>query len=878
MPVKILSRSYLNNLETAPNNTTNFLLGNVGEWQQLTLECEMSSIVELSNSSSLTIDAPNKLVLNDGTAWGDLGFYVGARINVIVESTNLNTGINFNFFNIPFFVGIMYGNTIEVNDVPPNGLFSSSNPITDIRALFPGVEILPFRDQDYSTRSATVEVINPTYQGIEIQYAHQKNSQIQAANLNNILDGTRLSFVAEDTNLTAPTEKYELNQPNEVDHYLTPFQSGLSVEKVTVTYRGNQGNKAFYDIDIIYMLSSFGGLLEFQNIEAPDELEGSESLADQVKILAFPVYNNPNVQISNDVRAFSQEGNVGWFNENYNQLPNLFSASNVVYTNAAGTAVSQLDYANPITMTTTISGTGFVPVAGQTRVQIGFIWNPLEEDYYKRTPYSFHKCRKVNTGGSDINSWFNVTATPIVQSPFPSLKSGYTTNNVPLPLSANDIQGQLLYDSQNAAMDMSDIIVVQNGNDIDISVTFRPDTNFAAWMDSIGENERGYGLWVSVGDQTPPSNQSDRVALLLDVNVLDTYIEPIGEYEGMTIEFLDHPKDYTDTPSACGNNIHVEDDLLAKISFQEETDLTIDDTPELTKITYGFLVENTTDGQQYVLDASDIDMTQFPDPTQYNFSQSRDFKLGTGNSKNWFKLDYDAPNDSGTKRGVLGWYGYKIRWEDWIKRFPTPPNDFYNNTELQNGLNNDWFHYFNTSGWNFYFYVNLTAILNGQTVVYQNLKEITIKDYDSNSDITTEIKYYRDNNGVKGTQLIGGTDPISGLPLGVIIKNEYVWLDIEYTWVGAGAPADWASQVLVDANVYATNCFEVDKGAGQKQFRQLSSIWNPEFDNPVEGIPSATLATVTQVSTTKIRVEARINGNKILDAPRYKISGRIGCK
>ena len=174
--------------------------------------------------------------------------------------------------------------------------------------------------------------------------------------------------------------------------------------------------------------------------------------------------------------------------------------------------------------------------------------------------------------------------------------------------------------------------------------------------------------------------------------------------------------------------------------------------------------------------------------------------------------------------------------------------------------------------------MNITAILNGQTVVYQNLKEISIKDYDSNNDVDITVNYYRDNNGVKGALLSAGTDPISGLPLGVIIKNEYVWIDIVYTWVGAGAPADWFNQATVDANVYATQNFEVYHGAGQKQFRQLSSIFSPEFDNPIEGIPTSTLTEIRSVSTTEIRVEARINGNKIIDAPRYKISGRIGCK
>ena len=875
MPVKILNRRYTNPLELAPNDTTNWLLGNVGEWQQLTLECEFEVAIDFGIQNTVTIQDPNKFILNDGTNWGDYGFYVGAIFDFSFDHLDLNTNTQTNTTWFSIIITQLYGNTIEVEDYDPTT--GTQQPFTNGLGYAYG-QLAPIRGADYEIRNVRIST-DQEMQGIRLDYAHLKNSQVASGSLNNVVDGTKTAFVAEDTNLTATGEKFEINIPVEVDHYLAPFQSGLSVESVFVTYRGQQGFKRFYDIDIVYMISSLGELLNFEDIEAPDELRGANSITDQVLVTGYPVYNNPNVQITNNVRQYAQEGNVGWFNENYNQLPNLFSASPVVYTNDSGTNVSQLDYANPITVTTTVSGTGFVPVAGQTRVQIGFIWNPLDEDYYLRTPYAFHKNRKVNTGGNDVNGWFPVTATPVVQTPFPAFRAGYTNTNVPSPQSANDTQGQLLFDSQDAQMNMSDVIVAINGNDLDISVTFRPDSGFASWMDSIGENERGYALWISVGDQAPDANQSDRVALLLDVNVLDTFIEPIGEYEGLTIDFLDHPKVYTDTPNPCGNQTFVEDDFLAKVSFQEEIDFSIEDTPDIQSITFGFLVQNIATGQQYELDANTADLTQFPDPTQYNFSQSRDFKLGAGNDKNWWKVDYDPTTTIGTREGVLGWYGYKIRWEDWIRRLPPPPQDFYDNTQLQNGLNNDWYHYFDTAGWTFNFFVNITAILNEQTVVYQNLKEIVIKDYDSNDDVDITVNYYRDNNGVKGALLSAGIDPVSGLPLGVIIKNEYVWVDIVYDWVGiAPPPADWANQASVDAGSYGTSCFEVDQGAGQKQFRQLSSIFAPEFDNPVEGIPGATLATVTQVSTTQVVVEARINGNKIIDANRYKISGRIGCK
>jgi hypothetical protein len=219
--------------------------------------------------------------------------------------------------------------------------------------------------------------------------------------------------------------------------------------------------------------------------------------------------------------------------------------------------------------------------------------------------------------------------------------------------------------------------------------------------------------------------------------------------------------------------------------------------------------------------------------------------------------------------------GWKCRYEDWIKRAPIPPSDFYDNTKGQNGQNNDWFDYFDVSGWNIYFKVEIYALLNGEQVKYQNLKQFTVSDYDSNTTITTELKYYRDNNGVKGAQLTGGVDPETSKQYGLIIDNEKVFLDIIYT---SNVPV-WVDQATLDLETYGVNRIEVDKDqGGQINLRQLSSIWASENDNPMIGIPGETLAKVVFISTTQIVVETMIDSDKLPLANKYEISGRIGCQ
>jgi hypothetical protein len=137
-----------------------------------------------------------------------------------------------------------------------------------------------------------------------------------------------------------------------------------------------------------------------------------------------------------------------------------------------------------------------------------------------------------------------------------------------------------------------------------------------------------------------------------------------------------------------------------------------------------------------------------------------------------------------------------------------------------------------------------------------------ILDYDVNPDITTEFRYYQDNNGIKGALLTGS----------IIFNGQFVWLDIIYT--STGTP--WANQAYVDANVWAKQCLDIENG-NQLSLRQLSSIWASEATNPMVGIPTVALSTITFNTTSQITVETRIESNKLINSPSYKITGRIGC-
>ena len=97
MAVKILSRQYTNQFR--PNDTNvDWLLGNTGVWQKLTLQCLFSVDIEFTTSNPLIVDEPNKLTLSSGT-WADYGFANGDRVFINYTYRDLTQSPYIDFVN-----------------------------------------------------------------------------------------------------------------------------------------------------------------------------------------------------------------------------------------------------------------------------------------------------------------------------------------------------------------------------------------------------------------------------------------------------------------------------------------------------------------------------------------------------------------------------------------------------------------------------------------------------------------------------------------------------------------------------------------------------------------------------------------------------------
>ena len=93
MGVKVTNRAYRNQFYPVAQET-DWLIGNVGDWQQLRVEFDVTIDFLASSSETVTLDNINKTIkLNNGKKWSDYGFDLGNSLQfdwTVSEDTNNN--------------------------------------------------------------------------------------------------------------------------------------------------------------------------------------------------------------------------------------------------------------------------------------------------------------------------------------------------------------------------------------------------------------------------------------------------------------------------------------------------------------------------------------------------------------------------------------------------------------------------------------------------------------------------------------------------------------------------------------------------------------------------------------------------------------------
>lgn len=811
MAIKIIERSYR---EAYTDGLTDWLLGNVGEWQDLILKIEVSIDYLATSAQPISIDyINNAFKLTNGRSWGSYGFDNGMTV-VFKYKFSEDTNGDGNFDTIQnvqqqFTITNVYGSVLEV-----------AQPIT--ASEFDSVPI-NFGAKKVSEVKFYVDKVP---EGCRLKYGHLTNEDFKSTTLESFIDGTVTEFVLPDISSQSFMEAVGM-------------QSGMSIRKVEVIPNGKKSqsdNVYLYDIEINFMISSlFDDISNFENMEIPSYLIGDGSLTDNFILEFYPEWNNPNVVITNDIVKTERLGNTGWFDENFNELPNDFKIDSIEYFDENGNPVDGIDYASKTKVKCVISGVS--NLNANTECGFGFAWTPTNEEDYKELETPFYRNLFIQSGM--IDDGFNIDT------------------DYPGPFIGAGIDG--------ASMDVEKVRFTNLNGLIVFEGTFVPNADFFTKFDVKDEDDRNYVIWMSVADGSLERNFSDRVSLLADFKVLEKHIPQVGEYPLLQNKFVGHPFD-DDFIGVEEYEGIVQDDILCRVPFSIKNDGSV----SFEKMTFAVEAFNIGLNKSFDLERFEIDLSQSPTDgngvQQFEVDEIRGFKLIAGNNKNWVKILRETDSDTVENNGYIGYFATKIRWEDWIKN-EDAPSEFFDANELNNGFNNDWVHYLRTQGWIINFYTEINATVDGELVQYKNQFKLTFNDYDENDDISTAHRYYRDSDN---TLLNIGTDPEYNKPLGVILSNEPTRIEIDFEITGAET---WDL-----SKTYAVTTIEIDRGAGRFEQRQLSSVWGSEDDNPIRPLTGETKLKMEIDGTSKIlTTSCLIDPDLLADGAKYRITGRVGC-
>lgn len=812
MGVRIYGRNYRNQYR---NELTDWLLGNVGDWQRLELGFRVACEVSFLQTNPLIFEGSNKWILGNGKMWGDYGFDIG---DTIVMSFKI---------------------TVYDSDGNPIGTFPAtwSRTITNIwgdNLEYSGgtnpndYQMFPIEKGNLSVFDVMCYA-DKRPQGALITYGHTTNEDSDSMNINSFIDGTK-SVIKLLGMHTVAVNSWQLGEK-------IGFQSGMSIGNISWTYWGKIGTHSYnYVANIEYMISSF--YEDTSNLETrtpPSTVFNANSITDNFDIVCMPEWNNPNCRIQNDMNETKRLGNTGWFDENFNGFDDPFTVNSVNYYDVTTGAIQDsLSYSSQTRVVAEITGINNL-INGVSKFGFGFILiNDLDERY-KENKDSFHENMSVNTGD------FNYPVYP-------------ASNTVDFATRLGFHKGDgIKVDVRNVRFQIIGTTTVR------FEAIIMPTPSMTAFFETLDPQDRRFAIWVSLADSSKVTNFSDRVSKLLDFNEMKKFLPPLGEWENMSTDMIEHAQDPYASDIDCPDVFFVEDDIFARTLFGLNIN---EEIP--SSLIVGIEAVNSVTLQSVTLESQTINLTLFPNDSngipQFDVDETRGFHYISGNDKNLLILERYPPLDANPTYVYALGFGFKIRWEDWLQRLGFP-SDFFDSSEQNNNFNNDWFTK-QLGNWS----INHVVYMVTSEGAYKNLTPIIIKDYDSNTDIVKNWSYFRDSDSAPMTVSI---DPISGLPLGAILQGEKTRIQVDFVKTSGAYQSpitDYYGKIML-----------LPSTGNHKQHRQLSTIVGSEPSNPLEPITGETHCKIELISPNVIRLTCRVDPTKMTEEFLYRVSARLGC-
>lgn len=782
--MKITSVRY--RTEEAPTEYYPTLIANTGDDAVQEIEFETDYSFVSSTTEPIEING-NEVVLIGGD-WAENGYIAGDVLSINMNDGDGNSYIQF------VTVDFVNGDTLFLNvDI---GAAIDVLSIWDTDSIFPnGQENPSFRA--FSTKKP---------EGIEFYFNLIPNDS--QTNQNSYIDNEVNRFIKDGVQDMAVGDTLELDQQGN--------KSGGIMYKVQLDRLADVGTTPKFRLTNFFNVYTY---FEPDESGKPTFFDAQNSVKPYFKLNLQAQFNNPNAV--NTLTLEGAEGNVGWYNENFNNGNNPHSLQSLTYT-VGSQIVSAIDYAQNTQMVAVIN----VPNI-KTSDLFNFTWVYIPEDdaYYKNQPLSLdNQLIRLSSPNMDM-----FTHSVSSQGNFNA-----AGNDVNAKMSGNNVF----------------FIVDEVAETLTVRILFVPNSDFTPFMEGRNIGDRKYRLSISVQGGAPDHNSSDRVQLLIDENQLVTNPVIGGVFDGeVDTEIYNHPKDPdTDSGTATADTFKEDDSL-----FESDFVFDVNDTWESLSAKIEVVDTNggTLDDAVALFTLEQFNLNLLNQPVLPDGTQEIDISIASNASgrpinqegRERVTVKRLTSLDSGDDRGYRLRYGFLSRWESYVENNAVT-NQFFDSSKPLNGKNNNWMRLI---GGDIKLVVSYNVVRDG--IAYFIRRLLQIADYDSSAEITTTVTF-EDENGNVVSSLIDGQQ------IKVIadhtLSGSFEWSQTD-TWGWLGLRPFEATPIKLISTAY--------------DWTNNALPWRP--------LTGETRAKLSFPSANVARVEALFDTTYLQSFPKFTITSRI---
>lgn len=778
MAVAIIGQTFYEGI-LAGTSSSNYSLFNIGEAILVYTDVEFYTQVSFSPASPLTTgNAGNQNHL----------FGSGKFANVSVGDTLriVDTNVSNFFYNVNYqkvTVLVKYSNN-EV--LVSNPILSPSTPIPNSESY-----------------SATILMYNLTeIKSMDFSYNFIENNQ--AFTFQNLATSQNQLYKASNIHLSSAGSPVTMIPQGGQEWQISASWLANS-DVYRVSYDTSNGRQIFRVrhstiVSPLYIASQLTNTL---NNIAPSYYLNGACLKYIVRISGLRSINDPNSLQFIESNP-NQLGNSGWFNESFNGGAQDYFVQNVVYSDTLGV----VDNLNPYIET------------GQT----------IEFEIYSPAGDFTAEDQRISIGGMKL----------------PNIASEYQNNGRTMGTNflfanvygyVNGLSYANPYGNVDNFID-SWTAVVTSPNVISVIV----DIVFVLGTQTIFSESATprYAFWATLANPTELDVNTFNKQVIWD-GVKDFNIEIEPKNTGINQVYKRHYEDAEDAGIIEDVTTFKNDECVVE-SFLYGTWAETPSNPDesnLTNIACQLVAKRISDGTEFLLEDWQYPITPiYQSGVPYiNYSNNRIFNIPTTEIRKPITITVENISVGNNQFKIS--YPFMIRWESWVALIGAN-TDFFNTSEPNNGLNQDWFHYL-TANWEIYF--RTTADLYTSLSNYQFTKDllIPINDYATNPDyITKTVESFTTG----GTQLLA-----SGLNY-IQANNDTV---IKATF-------EKSSGLLV-ANSRVVFGIEIEQQGGIGGRVRYSSVW--ETGNPLTWfVPfsgSIDKVLISQISANKVEAKATLD-------------------